>query len=253
MAKRNRSKPSSSLIALKYTILIVFILGAAIYLGCKTVESVKGAELFRIRDIVKSPSLQYVRSAQLDALVGRSIFTVDLARVQKTLRTQYPEIDRMRVIRSFPNRLYVAAQKREPLAVIALGGEEFLVDRKGFVLSAVQGASKLPAISGMELKVQARPGRPIRRDDVDTALEIIEAVQQNEYLKPYLIQTVNVANLSRIDCRFSEQINVIMDRDKIPEKVKTLGLLLSQSDIDFKQIEYIDLRFKEPVLGRKKG
>ena len=253
MAKRIKSQ-NSSLAALKYTVIIVFVLSAVTFISLRTGEIVRRAELFRVKEIVKSPSLQYIRSAQLDAVIGRSIFDVNLAAIQRYLRSQYPEIERLRVVRSFPNRIYVAAQKREPMAVLALGKGEFLVDRKGVVLAVDSADShKLPAISGLQDAVQAQLGRPLRRDDVDTALEIIESVQQNEYLKPYSIVAINVGNLSKIDCRFSEEINVILDRDKINEKVKTLGLLLSQSDIDFKQIEYIDLRFKEPVLGRKKG
>ena len=253
MAKRIKPQ-NSSVVALKYTVIIVFVLSAVTFISLKTGEIVRNAELFRVKEIVKSPSLQYISSAQLDSVIGHSIFDVNLAVIQKYLRSQYPEIERLRVVRSFPNRIYVAAQKREPMAVLALGKGGFLVDRKGVVLAVDSSDShKLPAISGLQDKAQAQLGRPLRRDDVDTALEIIESVQQNEYLKPYSIVSINVGNLSKIDCQFSEEINVILDRDKINEKIKTLGLLLSQSDIDFKQIEYIDLRFKEPVLGRKKG
>lgn len=253
MAKRLKSQ-NSSLAALKYTVIIVFVLSAVIFINFKTVEIARNAELFKVKEIVKSPSLQYIHSAQLDSVIGHSIFAVNLAAIQNYLRSQYPEIERLRVVRSFPNRIYVAAQKRDPIAVLALGKAQFLVDRKGVVLAVDPSDShKLPAISGLADKVQAQLGRPLRRDDIDTALEIIETVQQNEYLKSYPIISIDVGNLSKIDCQFSEQINVILDRDKINEKVKTLGLLLSQSDIDFQQIEYIDLRFKEPVLGRKKG
>ena len=48
-----------------------------------------------------------------------------------------------------------------------------------------------------------------------------------------------------------EELKIIVDRDNIPHKMKILELVLSQAKPDFEGVQYIDLRFKEPILGKK--
>ena len=56
MAKRIKSQ-NSSLAALKYTVIIVFVLSTLTFISLRTGEIVRHAELFRVKEIVKSPSL----------------------------------------------------------------------------------------------------------------------------------------------------------------------------------------------------
>ena len=49
----------------------------------------------------------------------------------------------------------------------------------------------------------------------------------------------------------SSDLNIMIDKDGVNRKLKLLPLVLSQNKIDVKEIKYIDLRFQEPLIGKK--
>jgi hypothetical protein len=42
-----------------------------------------------------------------------------------------------------------------------------------------------------------------------------------------------------------------LDREKIAQRIKVLGVVLSQGNLDMDHVKYVDLRFKEPIIGKK--
>ena len=94
-------------------------------------------------------------------------------------------------------------------------------------------------------------GQPLKKEEVDIALTIIKTSQEETRFFPYKISMIDVSNLSRINCQLTNNLRVIMDRESISQKVKKLGVLLSEGHIDFHEVEYIDLRFREPLLGKR--
>ncbi|MCK5081648.1 MAG: cell division protein FtsQ, partial [Candidatus Omnitrophica bacterium] len=61
----------------------------------------------------------------------------------------------------------------------------------------------------------------------------------------------NVENLSKIQFTLSNGLVIILDRNNIDRRIKVLGVVLSQGKLDMKQVKYVDLRFKEPIIGKK--
>ncbi len=66
-----------------------------------------------------------------------------------------------------------------------------------------------------------------------------------------LIKDINIENLSKIQLTLSNQLDVIIDRDKVAQKIRVLGVILAQERLDLKEVKYVDLRFKEPIIGKK--
>ena len=62
---------------------------------------------------------------------------------------------------------------------------------------------------------------------------------------------IHVDNLLKIYFHLSNGLQVIVDQERIDQKIKLLAFVLAQKKIDLEQTKYIDLRFKEPVLGKK--
>jgi hypothetical protein len=60
-----------------------------------------------------------------------------------------------------------------------------------------------------------------------------------------------VENLSKIFLELESGLMIIMDGQNLVDKVHMLNLLLSQKQINLQRVNYIDLRFKEPVMGMK--
>lgn len=234
-------------------ILIVLIL--AVFLGTFSVKSalhfLYTSDLFTVAAVEPLPSLQFIDSSDLSGLKGENIFKVNIKSVQRRLQSQYPQIDDLRVRRKFPNTILIAARKREPFAVVISGGQPMVVDNEGYVLSFDPGAGNLPSIRGVEQVSHASIGSPVRDRHLQTALEIVETFQKNQRLEHFKIEYADVRNLSKIYVGLSNKLDIILDREKIPVKVGKLAVVLSQNNLDFRKINYIDLRFKEPVIGQK--
>ena len=82
-------------------------------------------------------------------------------------------------------------------------------------------------------------------------LKIIKLFKANSGLASYSIRDVNIESLSKIYFTLSNKLDVVIDKDKIAQKIRVLGIVLAQDRLDLKDVKYIDLRFKEPVIGKK--
>lgn len=256
MARRARKKRDFSRFWLVLRIILVVgaALAAAYFTGVKGIAAVKTSPVFRVKSVDLSPSLQFIDPAQLARLVGRSMFDIDLPGVQRRIQARYPEIDQPRIIRRFPNRIYVTARKREPFAAMSARRQELVLDDRGVVLSFDGSADAgLPRIDGVEIFSDAVLGKPVRRREVAVALTVLKALRDNAQTSRYGVSSVDVSNLSMINVSLSNRVKVIIDRDDIGRKIRTLGILLTDGNLDFNSINYIDLRFREPILGEKAG
>jgi len=256
MARTKRTRKSSTNRGLTrfFKILIVGVLGIFILFVViqKSLSFFRNAELFMVKEIVKDPSLAFIESRYLTQLKGQSIFDVDLKATQRRIQAAHPEIFGLRVERRFPDKIAVAAQQRLPFASTTLEGKDMILDKEGVVLgfrSLARG--KLPYIRMSDAIGKPMLGKPLRSRQIQVGLEIIEAMQTDTHVKEYHMATMKADNLSKIEIYFSNNMKVIMDKDKISQKVRNLGILLSHGNIDLKGVQYIDLRFKEPILGTR--
>jgi len=256
-------KTSPSYIAIIHSarilILALVVVFAVFFIFNKLKDVLYHAEIFEVKEVVKSPSLSFIDSNFLQRLIGQNIFEIELAKVQKQLQSRYPHVDQLRIVREFPNRLYLLARTRDPIAWTRLGDETFLFDRRAIVLPVDQSISHYPEIRGIEQNRRVMIGKHFASEKVRIALDILSALEQDSYLQPYIPRVVDVAQLSQISLALespglplmSNRFQVIMDGDHIFKKIKTLGILLSQGNLAPQDIKYIDLRFKEPILGKK--
>lgn len=252
MARRKKKRNPWLIPAAKWLIFSVVTVAAVFYLSQETIRYMKQAPLFRVRDVVMDPGLHMIDSGILEKFKGRSIFQVDIAALQKTLRVRYPQIDRIRVLRRFPNALLIVAQPRQPYAIVVAGDRAVIVDEQGVVLSlSAEDPPPLPRITGLEALAAPALGQPVRRKDLSVGISIIQAIAARDRWKITDIKDVDVSNLSMIPLNLNNGLQVIMDQEQVKYKVRQLDIVLNQLQLDLKEVNYIDLRFKEPVLGTK--
>lgn len=250
MARKKKKNPEIKTF-LKFLIIGVFACVFVYIIGLKTIEFFGGAKIFDIREIVKAPSLQFVQSRHLDRLEGRNIFSVDLKGIERRIRSEYPDVDQLRIIRQLPNRILLTAEKREPWAVAAVGSRDVVLDIHGVVLSAdVPARGSLPYITGLTDTGSVTQGKKLSGVKMKVALKLVNVLRQNAYLKRFSVKSVDVNNLSKIYL-YLNNIEVIVDRFNLEEKVETLGLLLSDAGLPLEDVNYLDLRFKEPIINKK--
>jgi len=210
-------------------------------------------DYFKVRSVTIDPSVQFVNKRDFRGLMGKNIFTIDLKAVQRKLNYKYPQAARLKVIKRFPNQISILAKQRAPYAQLQIQSKTIVLDKEAVILSLNEGKDKkLPSIVGTKLNnPKLVLGMPLKGSDISLTLKIIKLFKANSSLASYTIKDINIENLSKIHFTLSNQLDVIIDRDKIAQKIRVLGVILAQDRLDLKDVNYVDLRFKEPIIGKK--
>jgi cell division septal protein FtsQ len=251
--KSKASQPRFHFAWLRYAIVLVVIVFLAVVGYRQTVAFFKKSDLFMIRDIAVDPSLEFIMSSKLSSLKGKNLFAVNLAAVQRQLQYEYPQVSELKLTRRFPDKVLVTARRRTPAANMVIRNQDVVLDEEGVILPSSAGNGlELPALTG----VNTRDWKPIigsrlKARDLSLALKILKAFRQEPALVTYRIRRLDVSNFSHMVFYLSDNLQIILDREDISDKMKTLGLVLSQTRNELGQVKYIDLRFREPVLGKK--
>jgi len=249
----------------------------------------KNSSLFKIKTVVVSdPSMQFIKASRLVNLKGKSIFALDLKPLTEKLQAQYPEIAQIKLLKRFPDQIAVATKRRVAFAQVRMRNKDITVDGQGVILSmglSVSPLQDLPLIVGVDSqKAWASPGRQLQGQDIKTALTLIKVFRSNKYLSVYKILKIDVKNLSQIEFYMTDidvrtnhatlskkkdveirttsigipftevsALKGIVDQNNLFDKIQMLSLMLSQAKLKLDEINYIDLRFKEPIIGKKMG
>jgi len=231
----------------------VLILGFGFIVVNRTQYMFSRMDYFKVRSVAIDPSLQFINKHDLKNLMGKNIFAVDLKAVQRKLNYKYPQASKLKAIRRFPNQILILAKRRVAFAQLQIQNKTVVLDREAVILSLEEEEDKnLPVIAGAKFNdPELVLGMPLRGSGIGLTLKIIKLFKANSSLASYSIKGVNIENLSKIYFTLSNRLDIIIDRDKIAQKIRILGVVLGQDRLDLKDVKYIDLRFKEPIIGKK--
>ena len=246
------------------------IIAAIIFLGVSFLvylkDILRNLVFFQIKDVVVNSEAK----TDLSYLKGRNIFDLDLVKEAEYIATIYPGYKKIRLVRVLPNRLFVDFVKRKPKAIVQLY-RYFNVDEELvlFDLRNEEGLLDLPLILGLETKIFGpKPGVKYNVRELEFALAIIKALEDNNFFKDYKLKKVNVASVNNATCILSaplpsplnpqrknfavgEILQIKCGQDRIKDKIDLLAGLLPQIKNNLAKINYIDLRFKEAVIRFK--
>ena len=215
----------------------------------------RSSPFFSVREVTVADNIQALDLPDLLKLRGQNVFTVDLFRIEAKLRARYPQLAELRVMRRLPDQIFIMALKREPFAFVSLDGKTCVIDRDGFIIGpSPSGQVALPLVKGLRHQ-KVLLGDRVQDERVRVACQLIALLLKDARLAAAGLQAVNVEDLERVVCTFTEGdgFDVIVDKDNIPARVKMLSDVLSRGGLDLAQVKYMDLRFGEPVIGQKKA
>lgn len=251
MAKKQKTKISPAVYKITGVMILSLVIGVVL---CNLFyQFLTRSEYFTVKRIVIEQSLQFIDPNDLSRLKGNNIFAIDLQEVQRKLSYKYPQISQLKIVRRFPDQIALVAKKREPIAQIQIRNTVLTLDEKGVVLSMLKKADKsLPSINGIDVRNEkVSLGLPLNRSEIQTALNIIKEFNRSSALSSYQLKNVEVEHLSRINLSLSNDLNIIVDQDNIQKKIVILGVVLAQGSLNPEEVRYVDLRFKEPIIGKK--
>jgi len=253
MPKRRSKKTKISTKGLQKAVLAAFGLFVIFVIGQKAVLAVRSSPYFVVKEVFYDPSLEYISSKVINQLKGRSLFEINPKDIHDRIKSLYPRISNLRVVKRYPNQILIIAKQRKPFAQVLVSDQIFTLDRDRTVISAASSVSpELPYITGVQAKSRGViVGVAMRDRKLDVAFNILSRAAQKRGLSGNLIGQIDVKNLSQIDLYLNNQLKVIIDQDDLDDKLETLVLVLSQVSSTIDEVNYIDLRFKEPIVKKK--
>ncbi len=274
MAKKDKNSFGWSVFRKAAFLGLVVLIGWGLF--TQTRDWIRTSSYFRIREIYYDPSLEFLRSSSLLSLKGKNLYSLDLTLVQRQLQGRYPELTNLRLLKRFPDRLLVVAQKRVACAKLAVKNRQVTVDDLGSILSMSATDAALPLISGKNFSgLEPQLGATVKGQEFRTAMKIIKEFRNNADLENYNLARLSIENLSEINFFISKKLQevrdpllaqpalpktaefpregmkIIIDTDNIPDKINMLGIVLAQTKGQLEGVKYIDLRFKDALLGKK--
>lgn len=241
-------------------ILLIMLVLALILIPLYIFRSLADSDYFRVRDVVTND----MQADDFSYLKGKNIFALNIGDEAAKIRAAYPQCRSIRVIRVFPNRLFIEFIKRKPIAYVKLY-KYFSVDDQAvlFFAPGQEERQDLPVIIGLETKIFGpKPGRQYNIRQLNAALEVLALIRKNKALRQYYPKSIDVsdpAGMSLLMPVFPKGaaapsagrqylFEAKLSYDNLAEKIIILAGLIAQARPETANIKYIDLRFKESVI-----
>jgi len=232
----------------------VIILTLCLSLSVAVVKFLKNSSYFDIEQIICSDIERQSELKQILDLKEKNIFSLDLKAVSEKLQDEYPQAAQIVISRIFPDKLLVEFRERIPVAKFQLSNKDFFIDNGAVVLDHSKDYDKtqLTTLKGLNISFKdLKPGQKLRFKNVSLALDLLGRINKIPLLKQYKVQELDISNLNKISFVIHEEIVILTRKVDFNKKLNILISLLRQLESELDQINYIDLRFKDPVIKKK--
>ncbi|MCX7928014.1 MAG: cell division protein FtsQ/DivIB [Candidatus Omnitrophica bacterium] len=214
---------------------------------------------FKIKEIlIRHDNIVTMAGEEFDYLRGKNLFTLNLKKEASKIAQRYPSCQKVRLIKFYPDHLFIDLIKRK--AVASIGDyPRVCVDENAYIFEMNQSntCESLPIIYGIE-QWQVPLDRQSKSMQLFHALRIIKMLSKQNKLNRFHLKSLNVTQLSSASfilepiqmASTSEQTSfeVRIGEEFLEERISFLATLLAQMGDNLYNIEYIDLRFQEPVI-----
>ena len=226
-------------------VVVVFFIILAAYLFLKNssyfkIQEIKIVDIYNVSGIKSSDFLRIYK--------GRNIFDVNIRSLSSRIKDDYPFIRNAAVKRVLPNVLEIDIVSRIPIAKVKIG-KFYPIDETGMVLSQDALSHDLLAITGLSRWIRPRAGTRIKDKKLANVILLLDALKQSSILRTYNVTKVNAKETRTISFYLDSAIEVKIGEDDFAKRLKVLKSTLSKPGLDKKNIKYIDLRFKDVVIG----
>jgi cell division septal protein FtsQ len=241
--------------------LIIFLVCLALFasLSAAVKNYLRASELFLVREVQLSGNEELTKEklAELCSLkLPLNIFEIDsgLLKLFRQRLEANPLVKRAEVKRLFPHTLSIVITERKPFAQLKKG-PYFIIDKEAVAIppTARTSFADIPLIVATDLKPVV-VGKRCVSAQLDLSLQFLKLLVEEGFLERYTV--------TKIQARGSKNIFLLIDQspevrfrwedvEELKEKIGWLEEILEEIKGERKKVKYIDLRFKQPVIGRK--
>jgi cell division protein FtsQ len=179
-------------------------------------------------------------------VLGSNIFTVEPERVRAALQ-RLPQVDRVDVQRSFPHRVDIEVEERQPVAWLteqdvdpSASDRSFLVDARGYVMKSRKLLPEylhLPIISGVEVENLA-PGQKAAALPIHSALELLRL---NADSTRWQVRNIDVAKQYCMVVTDRTHAQITFGLEDIDKQLTKLNRLLDYVEPTHREIQTVNL------------
>ncbi len=168
-------------------------------------------------------------------LIGKNLIMIDEKSVEETLKKKFSCIKQVFLNKSLPNKIKVHVIGRQPVATIVASNSAKLVDNEGVAL----GGGDLPNLP------------KIYSENIDSK-EVKNTILIINKLISFNFEIKKSSILPKKDLLIEGEYKIYFNLEKnLDIQLASLQLILNQAKIESNKVEYIDLRFRDPVIKEK--
>jgi len=228
-----------------------------VYAGYRAVDLVLTAPALTIRRVVVRGNVRLSTGeihALIEGLAGTSILTADLAAYRRRLLDS-PWVEDVAIRRLLPSTIEVFVSEHRPIGVSRLGGQLYLVDRRGAIIDEFgpqYSEFDLPIIDGL-VRAPGTGQSAIDEARAELAARVIESLATQKELGK---------RVSQIDVSDARNAVVLLDDDsallhlgdeQFAERLQYYMELAPALRESVREMDYVDLRFGARVYVRPAG
>jgi cell division septal protein FtsQ len=227
--------------------LILFLLGAGVYLVCfapfsqvKTV-TVTGCQKVKTADLQDNIKSQVAR--KIFFLETQSIFLANSQVIMSEILNKFPQIEKVSLTKKMPNGLEILVKEREPAVFLCQNSQCFLVDKNGIAYESATINSGLLPIENKTLVSIIELGQTVIDMNLLSKILEINSVLNNLGIKS---NGIEIASEQRMNAKIADgwqaHFNLKGDLSWQATELKTV-LENKISPKNWRNLDYIDLRF----------
>ena len=233
-------------------VVVIFLIFAAMLVKAFLHES----GYFKLRSVdVKASFLDprassYISKQIFDVYKGRNVFKINLKYIAGHIQKSYGDIRDVAVKISPPDRLVISLKLRKPIALIK-NGKFYPIDEEGVVLpnaSRVEALNDMPIISGIDIKAIGRPGSC---RSLELALELLREIRQTRELTTFGVASINASDPGNLSFCMKNGVEVRVGAENFRDRLDMLGRALRDPRLVIDNVKYMDVRFKDVIIGPK--
>lgn len=208
--------------------------------------------LFTVKKVIATGALKDRIAPESFKLRGRNLFAIDIHRLARQIRLDYPYLYQVRASRVLPDKIWLDAKERFPVARVKLAGRVFLCDAEAVIMPLSERFVSLPLVTGVDIAAEAiRVGEVYESSRLKLALELLKQMNSSSQLSALVIGRIETASPEKAAVFLNTGTEVIVGNEGLDNRFKVLGLVLKNLDTGLAKVKYIDLRFNEPAIRKR--
>lgn len=245
--KKNRSSKGFKFFV---PLVLAGIIFAAVAAGLK--DFLLHSPLFSIKTVIATGALKNRINPEELKLKGQNLFAVDIERLARQIRLEYPFLYQVRASRILADKIWLDAKERFPVARVRLSGREFLCDAEAVIMPFNDRFVALPLVTGIDTAGQAvRVGEVYDSARLKLALAILKKIHSSPQLRNLVIEKIETEVPQKVTVLLNTTTAIIFGNEGLDNRIQVLGVLLENLDTELAKVKYIDLRFNEPAIGKR--